>query len=200
MSEDVAVGLNRLANTQGRTLYSLINDLGTCALEAGRLGFSLEEAVAALKFVQSAKKSRMVIVNQDLWYFASAQAMAASKGDWTKLVQKSGQWDANVLLGGREDQRSGETEEEFVASVKKFAADYLWDCSDVRLEREKGEEDGLLLRLTFVPEMPLEHTRSLFKLFEAVFNTRGYVPVSSNVAPGFLSASFRMAEKKALGT
>jgi hypothetical protein len=183
MNEDLAQELNRLANLSGKTLYSLINEIGLQALEANRQGFSLEEAVAANKLLRGARRSRMVIVNQDLWYFASAEAMKASKRRWLKLIHDSAQWQANVFL-------TGSSGAEFIDSVRRLLADYFWDCSEVRLEQgERG--DRVTLRLAFVPEMPLEHTQGLFKAFEGMFNTRGYVPTESTVEPGFLAITFK---------
>src|SRR5580658_533881 len=86
MNEDIAQELNKLANIQGKTLYSLINELGVCALEANKNGFGLEEAVKAKKLVERAKRSRMMLVNQDLWYFASSQAMRMSSTKWVKKI------------------------------------------------------------------------------------------------------------------
>lgn len=182
MNEDIAQELNRLANLQGKTLYSVINEIGNSALQANKQGFSLEEAVAAKKLVESVKRSRMVLVNQDLWYFASSQAMKGSKTTWLKLIRDCAQWQANVFLATASDA-------EFVVSVKQFLKDIFWDCSDVRLE---AQPDGNLgLRLAFVPEMPLEHTQGLFKAFEVMFNTHGYVVVDSMVEPGFLTIAFK---------
>lgn len=190
MSEEVAQELNKLANLQGRTLYSLINEAGIQAIEAYKQGFSLEEAVAAKKLVRSAKRSRMLLVNQDLWYFASSQAMRHSPKDkWTKMVRNSAQWDANFFVAS--DRVSEElTEEEFVTSMMRFVEAFFWDCGEVRLEKEKAGE-ALVLRLAFVPEMPQEHTQGLFKLFEGMFNVRGYVVTDSTVKPGFLRLSFK---------
>jgi len=39
--------------------------------------------------------------------------------------------------------------------------------------------------------MPLEHTKSLFKIFEGMFNVLGYVIVESIVKPGFLTLLFK---------
>lgn len=64
MNEEIAQDLNKLANMSGKTLYSLINEIGIQAIEANRQGFTLEEAVKAKKLVQSARRSRMVLVNQ----------------------------------------------------------------------------------------------------------------------------------------
>jgi len=188
MSEDIAQELNRLANAQGKTLYSLVNEIGIQAIEAHRQGFSLEQAVAAKKVVESAKKSRKVLVNQDMWYFASAQAMKGAKSRWLKLVQESAQWDANVYLAKGSAQ---DVDAEFVRSVKALLADYFWDCSDVSIEEKKGEPGSLSLRAAFVPEMPLEHTQALFKAFEGMFNSRGYVATDTTVEPGFLIVSFK---------
>jgi len=188
MSEDVAQALNKLANLQGKTLYSLINEIGICALEANRQGFGLEDAVTTKKLVQSAKRSRMVLVNQDLWYFASSQAMKASKNKWLKLIRDSAQWQANVFLAGSSDT-------EFVESVRRLLADFFWDCGEVRLEAGPLGET-LALRLAFVPEMPLEHTQGLFKAFEGMFNAHGYAATDSMVEPGFLAVSFKKVDAR----
>jgi hypothetical protein len=183
MNEDVAQELNRLANLSGKTLYSLINEIGIQALEANKQGFSLEEAVTAKKLLQSARRSRMVLVNQDLWYFASSEAMKASKSKWLKLIRDSSQWQANVFLTGSSDS-------EFIESVRKLLANYFWDCGEVMVvQGEKSQ--SIAMRLAFVPEMPLEHTRGLFKAFEGMFNVHGYVPTDSTVEPGFLAITFR---------
>lgn len=183
MNEDVAQELNRLANLSGKTLYSLINEIGIYALEANKQGFSLEDAVKAKKILQSARRSRMVLVNQDMWYFASSEAMKASKNKWLKLIRDSAQWQANVFLTSPGDA-------EFIESVKRLLADFFWDCGEARLDAgEKGED--LTLRLAFVPEMPLEHTQGLFKTFEAMFNARGFIATESTVEPGFLEIEFK---------
>jgi hypothetical protein len=183
MNEDIAQELNKLANSSGKTLYSLINEIGIHALEANRQGFSLEDAVAAKKLVQSARRSRMVLVNQDLWYYASSQAMKASKNKWLKLIRDCAQWQANVFLTGSSDK-------EFIESVKALLSDFFWDCSEIKLEEGHGG-DSLTMRLAFVPEMSLEHTEGLFKAFEGMFNAHQYVVTDSMVKPGFLAVTFK---------
>jgi hypothetical protein len=191
MNEDVAQELNRLANLQGKTLYSLINEIGVCALEANKQGFSLDDAVTARKLVQSARRSRMVLVNQDLWYFASSQAMKTAQKKWLKLIRDGAQWEANVFLTSKSDG-------EFVESVRRLLADFFWDCSEVKFEeRQQGEHLGL--RLAFVPEMPMEHTKGLFKAFEGMFNAHGYVAIDSTVEPGFLKITFKRVSQGVQG-
>jgi len=190
MNEDIAQELNKLANSSGKTLYSLINEIGIYALEANRQGFSLEEALAANKLVRSARRSRMVLVNQDLWYFASSQAMKGSKGRWLKLIRDCAQWQANVFLSGSGDK-------EFLESVRRLLSDSYWDCSEAKLE-EGQAGDGLAMRLAFVPEMPLEHTQGLFKAFEGMFNVHGFVVTDSVVKPGFLAVNFKKVDPGSL--
>ena len=183
MNEDIAQELNKIANSSGKTLYSLANEIGMKALEANRCGFDLDEAVASKMLLQSAKKSRMILVNQDLWYFASTQAMRASKAKWLRLIRDSAQWQANVHL-------VGSSTGEFAASLKKLLTNFFWDCSEAKLvESDNGET--LSLRLAFVPEMPLDHTEGLFKAFEAMFNAHHFVATTSAVEPGYLFVQFK---------
>lgn len=188
MSEEIAQDLNKLANLQGKTLYSVINEIGAQALEAERLGFSLEDAIRARCLLQSAKRSRKVLVNQDLWYYASSQAMRTSKGKWLRLVGDSARWDSNVFLSGQESTKG---QGAFVDSVKRLVADFFWDCTDFSLEAKGESPESLALRVAFVPEMPLEHTQALFKVFEGMLNVHGFVATDSTVGPGFLAISFR---------
>jgi len=194
MDEDVAQGLNRIANLQGKTLYSLMNEIGTQAIEAYKQGFGLEDALRAKRVMESARRSRMILVNQDLWYFASSQATRASKSTWSKLVRKRAQWEANVLL--EKGEPSG-APGGFAASMRRFVDDFVWDCSKTDL-RNADESKALSLKLAFVPEMPLEHTQTLFKAFEGMFNVHGYVATDSSVEPGFLAASFKKVEGEVL--
>lgn len=183
MNEDIAAELNRMANSQGKTLYGLINEIGLSALEANKSSFTLDEAIKTKKLIERARKSRMVLVNQDLWYFASSEALKSSKTKWLKHIYGWAQWQANVFLNNASD-------EELVASIRALIADFFWDCGDITIEQVDGA-GGLSLRLAFVPEMPLEHTQGLFKFFEGIFNSQGFLPTSSDVEPGFLTVTFK---------
>jgi hypothetical protein len=178
MNEQVANELNRMANLQGKTLYSIMNEIGIRALEANRLGFSLEDALLARKRLQSAKRSRMILVNQDLWYFSSSQALKTSRKKWLKLIRAVSEWQSDAFL-------SVLNQAEFINSINSLIADFFWDCSDLKIEQEDSGND-LTMTLTFTPEMPAGHTQVLFKIFEAMFNAQGYVVTASLVRPGFL--------------
>jgi hypothetical protein len=182
MSEEIAQELNKLANAQGRTLYSLINELGVAALEASKRGFTLDDAMQAKMIFERAKRARMLLVNQDLWYLASSEAARAIKAKWLKDVYATSQWQANVFL-------SGEGGKEFVESLRAHISDYFWDCGDAKLEEQA--DGSLWIRLVFVPETPLEHTKVLFKSFEGMLNAHGYIATDSTVEAGFLTGKFR---------
>lgn len=187
MSEEIAQDLNRLANIQGKTLYSLINEMGLSALEASKGGFSLDEAVKAKRLLERAKRSRMMLVNQDLWYFASSQALKMGEAKWMKRIRDCAQWQANVFLTGASDK-------EFIESMRNLLMDFFWDCSEIKIEETDGG-NNLFVRLAFVPEMPLEHTRGLFKAFETMFNSHAYIATDSDVEPGFLTFNFRKVDQ-----
>ncbi|MDG6979433.1 MAG: hypothetical protein JRN51_08425 [Nitrososphaerota archaeon] len=190
MGEGIAQELNRLANLEGKTLYSLINEMGAQALEANSLGFSLDDAIAAKRLVDGAKRSRMMIVNQDMWYFASALAMKASRRKWTKMVADTAQWQASVLL-----ERNGASGiKELLRSIRRFVEDFIWDCTEFRVD-EVDESQGIFtIRLALVPETPLDTTRAVFKTLEVMVNQYGCVAVKSGMQPGFFTASFKRVE------
>jgi len=183
MNEEIAQELNKLANSEGKTLYSLINEMGSRAVEAKRRGFDLEGAVRAKQLLQTARKSRMVLVNQDLWYFASSLASRTSKNKWLKLVRNSAQWQSSVFLNGA-------NESALVESLRNLIGDFFWDCTELRLEPGQSRQD-LELTAIFVPEMPLDHTHVVFKALEVMLNVQGYVAIDSVVKPGYLNISFK---------
>lgn len=187
MGEGIAQDLNRLANIEGKTLYSLINEIGAQALEAKALGFGLDQAISAKRLVESAKRSRMVLVNQDMWYFASAQAMKASQRRWMKMVADTAQWQASVFLEGGGDPGV----KEMLQSVRRFVERFVWDSTEFTVEREDEAKGFFSFRLALVPETPLDTTRAVFKTLEVMANQRGYVAVSSALQPGFFTASFK---------
>jgi len=182
MSEEIAEELNRLANSQGKTLYSLINEIGLAALEGSRHGFTLNEAIQAKIVVDRAKRSRMMLVNRDLWYSGSSKAYKTFKSEWLRQVYENAKWHAHVFLNNG-------SQEEFIASIRNMLADFVWDCGETTIEPRGG--NSLFVRLVFVPEMPLEHTKSLFKTFEGMFNVFGYVVTDHVVKPGFLTMLFK---------
>ena len=179
MSEEIADELNKLANSQGKTLYSLINEIGLAALESYKHSFTPGDAVQAKKMLDRAKRSRMILVNQDLWYSASTKAYKSFKNEWQKQVYDNAKWYAHVFLNNGSEQ-------DLASSIKKLISDFSWDCTEATVERKGADE--LFLKLVFVPEMPMEHTKNLFKAFEAMFNVFGYVVIDQVVKAGFLTA------------
>ena len=189
MNEEVARELNQLANAQGKTLYSLVNEIGLCALGASKRGFTLDDAMRAKDILDRAKKSRMLLVNQDLWYLGSSEAAKSIKNKWLKETYATSQWQANVFL-------TSQGGVEFVDSLRTHISDYLWDCSEVNLEQQ--ENGNLAIRLVFVPEMPSEHTQVLFKFLEGMLNAHGYVGTTSTVEAGFMTATFKRVAQAAM--
>lgn len=181
ISEDVAIELNRIANSQGKTLFSLMNEIGQSQIEAVNHGFSLSEAVEGKKLVERAKKSRMILVNQDIMYYASSEAVRNEPNKFLKMVYRNATWYGSGFIDA--------SEENFIDSLRKFVEAYFWDCTEATFER-KGE-DHLELKLAFVPEMPVDHTKVLMKVFEAIFNANQYFVVDSTVRGGFIRSLFR---------
>ena len=98
MTDGVVEELNRMANTQGKTLYGLMNELGTIAIEANSNGIDLRDALKAKKLLDRAKRTRLVLVNQDSWYLASSKALKSSRSEWLEHVYKTAAWYAEFFI------------------------------------------------------------------------------------------------------
>jgi len=182
MNEEIAYELNRVANLQGKTLYSLINEIASASIEAFRQGFSLREALEAAYLLNRAKKTRLLLVNQDLWYFASDVAYKKSRDEWLRQVYEKAKWYGRVFF----DSTSTEA---FIESLRQIFPNLIWDCSE--LELEKKYDETLSLRARFVPEMSLQHTSVLLRAVEGIFNASGYAILKYTVEPGYLASIFK---------
>ena len=182
INEDLAIELNNIANAQGKTLFSLMNEIGHAQVDAASRGYSLSDAINALSLLERMKKSRMVLVNQDLWYHASSESMKNTSNKFLKIVYSNASWYASGFIDSSSD-------DDFVKSMKKFLESLFWDCTESKFERK--DQDHLEMKLVFVPEMPEEHTKVLLKVFEAIFNVHRYFITDATVRGGYIRAIFR---------
>lgn len=189
LSEDTAIQLNKIANSQGKTLFSLMNEIAQSEIDAVAHGFSLSEAVEAKKLTERAKKSRMVLVNQDLWYQASSEAMKNEADKFLKTVYRNATWYADGFVDTSTDT--------LINSLERFIHSFFWDCTESFFDPK--DKDNLEMKLVFVPEMPLEHTKVLLKVFEAIFNAHQYFVVESTVRGGYIRATLRKVSTPASG-
>ena len=180
MTEEIVEKLNAIANVQGKTLYGLLNELGLLALEAHASKIDLSEALKAKKLFDRAKRTRLILVNQDSWYLASSKSYKSSKTEWLEHIYKNAKWYADLSI----NQNS---REEKLRSLEKFIDELFWDCTDMKMDQEDG---NLRLKLAFVPEMSIEHTSVLFKQVEGVCNAIGYVVLDHTINPGVIMATF----------
>jgi hypothetical protein len=82
INDKIAEELNQIANQEGKTLYSLINEIAIIGIDAYRRGFPLKDAVETRVFLDRVRKGRMLLVNQDLWYTASGIAYRKDSDGW----------------------------------------------------------------------------------------------------------------------
>lgn len=182
MNEEIAGELNRIANLQGKTFYSLINEIALAAIDAFNQGFLLREAVDAKSLLDKAKRSRLLLVNQDLWYLASDLAYRRNKDEWMSQVYEKAKWYGRAFL----DITSKEA---LIESFEQVFKNLFWDCSELAIEQ--GEEETFSLRAYFVPEMPLQHTSVVLRTVEGMLNASGYAILKYTIEPGYLAFIFR---------
>jgi len=182
MSNDVAEELNQIANIQGKTLYSLINELTTFGIEAYRQGFSIKEAIEAKTFLNKAIKSRLLFVNQDMWYNASSIIYKKNKEEWLNQAYEKAKWYGKVFLGKI-------PENIFIEMFREALKKLFLDCNEIYIKKE--EKDTYNLKAIFSPEMPLQHTFVIMRMIEGLLNSSGYAILKYTVEQGYISMMFR---------
>lgn len=178
MNEAIAEELNEVANLQGKTAYGFVNETALTAIEAHRKGFSLKEAVEAKILLDKVKKNRLILVNQDLWYYASDLAYRRRKDEWLERVYEKAKWYGLVFLDVSSNQR-------FQQSFKETLQYLFWDCSGFELK--ENEDKTLSLRAHFTPEMSLEHTHVVLRSIEGILNSAGYAIIRHVIEKGYLT-------------
>lgn len=182
MNEEIADQLNRIANLQGKTLYSLINEIASVSIEAFNQSLSLKEALDAANLLNRAKKTRLMLVSQDLWYLASDIAYRRNRNEWLRQVYEKAKWYGRVFLRST-------PKEAFTESLKQVFKGLFWDCSE--LEMEEKSDGTLSLRAHFAPEMSLQHTSMLMRAVEGILNASGYAILKYTIEPGYLASIFK---------
>lgn len=191
MNEEVADKLNRVANKQGKTLYNLINEIAVTDIEAYGKGFSLKEAIDTKSHLDKARKTRLLLVNQDLWYTASGIAYKKNRDDWLNQVYEKAKWYGRVFL----DSTSIDT---YIESLKDILYNLFWDCNEASIQRE--DDDTFTLRAFFTPEMLHQHTYVIMRMIEGLLNSSGYAILRYTVESGYLALIFKrvpLPEKQA---
>ncbi len=185
MSDDIAEELNRIANREGKTLYNLINEIATISIDAYRNGISLKDAVETAIFLERVKKSRLLLVNQDLWYASSGAAYRKNRDEWLNQVYGKAKWYGRVFLNDSSD-------ESFTESLKRTLYNLFWDCNEVEIQRES--EDVFRLRILFIPEMPLQHATVVLRMVEGLLNSSGFAILRYTAEQGYLAILFKRVQ------
>lgn len=177
MSEKIAEDLNSVANIQGKTAYSLINEAAKAAIEAFDNGFTIKEAFDAKLLIDKAKKNRLILVNQDLWYYSNNIIYNEKKSEWLKEVYEKGKWYGLVFL----DNSSTDT---FQKTLKELFQILFWDCNG--FEIQENTDKTFILKAHFTPEMSLQHTEVVLNEIEGIINSIGYAIINYNIEKGYL--------------
>jgi len=182
INEKIAEELNRIANQEGKTLYSLINEIAVIGIDAYRRGFPLKDAVETRVFLDRVKRSRMILVNQDLWYTASGIAYRKDRNGWLNKAYEKAKWYGRLLSEESSD-------ESFTESLRKMLYNLFWDCNEVQIR--KNGEDTFDLRVFFIPEMPLQHASVVLRMVEGLLNSSGYAILRHTAEQGYLTILFK---------
>lgn len=123
---DLAHRLMGIANRQGRTIYSLTNEIVEQAIEADRLNCSLKDIIEFYKLLRVEKESGSVIMRKDnLLYLIDKLYPVDKKTMWERWY-RSGRWYGKYLQVKFLDG------EQF-GVLEKLLETCVWDSSEFRL-------------------------------------------------------------------
>ena len=177
---DLAHRLMGIANRQGRTVYSLTNEIVEQAIEADLLDCPLKDIVEFYRLLRVEKDSGSVIIRKDnLLYMIDKLYPREKKVLWDKWY-RSGRWYGKYLqvkfLNG----------EQF-GVLEKLLDACAWDSSEFRLQRDG---DNLVLNSVSLASS-LEYTELVARFLEGIVHSLGYETTNNDITRGLIVLEFK---------
>jgi len=169
-----------VANRNGKTVYSFVNEVMEQALEAEEMGRSLKEIVELYKLLEIEKKSGAVLMTRERLSFLIEKLYPLEKEALLEKWYDSGQWYGKYLL-----LRFGEGEP--VEMLEKLLHVYAWDAGEIYVSTEGG---SVHLRCV-APSHSHEGETELFSRYlEGVMNSLGYNLKRRDLSKGLVLLDF----------
>jgi len=170
--EDLVNRLLSIAKRQGRSLYSLVNEIFELVIRAEDLGVNIQTAFEERWILKNAQKDGFILVPEGLWYEMAEIAYQNSKDEALKKWFEAGVWLAKRYI-------EVETEEPFEAFKRSLKA-YNWNMVEIMI----NEEDQKISIRIISPRMPETYANLYSTFVEGALNTFGYKIAKKEVSFG----------------
>ena len=177
---DLVEKVIRVANKNGRTVYSFVNEVMEQALEAEEMGRSLKEIVELYKLIEIEKKSGAVLTTRERLSFLIEKLYPLEKEALLEKWYDSGQWYGKYLL-----LRFGEGKP--VEMLEKLLQLYAWDVGEILMSKESG---SVHLRCVAPNHSRKAETELFSRYLEGVMDSLGYHLKKRDLSKGLVLLDF----------
>jgi hypothetical protein len=148
---------------EGRTLFSLTNEVFERAIEAHDMRASLADAVESCKMIRTAKTLHCVFVPADVFNFMAKKLYENEREELLEKMYESGIWNGSFL--SLKSRCESETE-----TLKMFMKMFLLGSDEflINVDKEKVEVK------CFFPDLNLEGVEIIARLLHGFFGSLGY--------------------------
>ena len=170
--EDLVNRLLSIAKRQGRSLYSLVNEIFELVIRAEDLGVNIQTAFEERWILKNAQKDGFILVPEGLWYEMAEIAYQNSKDEALKKWFEAGVWLAKRYI-------EVETEEPFETFKRSLKA-YSWNVPEISVERDEGRVSVRIIS----PRLTESYTTLYSMFIQGVLETFGYKVSEKTVSAG----------------
>jgi len=166
----------KVANKNGKTVYSFINEILELVLEAEKMGVPLKEIIEYYKLADIERKSGGITTRKDIMNYLISKVYPAEKDEMLKKWYESGLWYGTYLLIKFEKEKS-------IEMLQKLFRTLAWGISDITIS---AEEDRLHLRCTAPEHQTVEETELFSKFLEGAIHSLGYETTKRKILKGLI--------------
>ena len=146
--DDLADKISEIANSKGFTLFGMINNILELAIEAEKMGISLEEAVDNYKVTKAVKEASFILVLESLLYETAEIACEKAKEETLKVWFDAGVWLASQYTSRNIENPLGNIEKDLKAfswNIPEFTIEQIDDKVSIRVLSPRLSESYTVL-------------------------------------------------------
>ena len=184
-SEALLNQLSMIAESNGLSLYSLINQVFTLAIRAEELNVNLEKTVDEYDVLEKAKDSGFILVPEGLWCEVVEEIYLRDESWASRKGFEAGEWLAKRCASKSLQDPLGV----FLFNLEKS----LWNIPEFNVKRD---EKTVFVRL-FSPRLSKFHATLIGSILEGALHAFGYAATDRDFSAGAVRF---LAEKEGDGT
>jgi hypothetical protein len=180
VSSDLLEKAMKIANKEGKTITTFVNDLLEQAIRAHEMKLNLRDCLELCELLEVEKKAGAVITIADTWRYLVEKLYPKEKDALLERWRKAGEWYGKYLSTRFYGQDQAEVFRRLLKSCR-------WELSEVDICKESG-----VLRVRCVaPSFSNEDTELFSKFLEGVASSMNYELMKEDSLRGIIYLEFK---------